>query len=115
MLEANLFCLFILKGLNDYLYDLQREQRQMLNISGQKKHQEENDTEESFSQNTKPNTYFMVSYSQKFECYIIKREFYLKYMLGFTNDKTRINSYLDELVCKFNFLFKINFNLKNFS
>ena len=87
----------ILKGLNDYLYDLQREQRQMLNISGQK-HLDESDGEDSFSTNSKPNNYFLVSYSQKSECYIIKREFYLKHMLGFTNDKSRINSYLDELV-----------------
>ena len=46
----------------------------------------------------RPNSYHLITSSKYAECYIVDKEIYLKYMLTFTSDKTRVNKYLDDLV-----------------
>jgi hypothetical protein len=47
---------------------------------------------------TESNIYYLISNSKQCESYLIKRDSYLKHMFEFTNDKTKVNQYMDELV-----------------
>ena len=107
-----------IKGLNDYLYDIQREREQMLDGAQKQSwnfdlNDDLNDLNKNINNNTRkgddlfddpfpkgidPNVYYLVNSSQMLECYVINREAYLKNMFAFTTDKSLINKYLDQLV-----------------
>lgn len=105
------------KGLNDYLYDEQREREKVLEVknnyqeagsSDDDDDEEEeanrpNNQQDPFGEETQPkkfNKYDLIANSRHVQLYVIDKEAYLKNMLTFTSDKSVANKYLEKLVVK---------------
>lgn len=54
--------------------------------------------------------YYFISNSRQLDCYVIDKEYYLKYMQTFTEDKNIISKYLQSLVI--NPIIKLVLNFK---
>jgi hypothetical protein len=112
------------KGLNDYLFDEQREKEKVLDVKSNYQEagtsdEEENEANEENNdmiddnekhsstggtEHHKPavpkrfNKYDLITNSNNVELYAIDKESYLKSMLTFTSDKSLANKYLEQLV-----------------
>lgn len=98
-----------MKGLNDYLFDEQREKEKVMDVRSNYRHAGDSSNEEDHTENNendpaeeiapkKFNKYDLIANSRNLELYVIDKEAYLKNMLTFTSDKSIANKYLDELV-----------------
>ena len=101
-------------GLSDFLFDDTQNDKDSTDTSNSNSSKNQNmsddedinangDNDDAESINSKELSqnllnYYFISNSRQLDCYVIDKEYYLKYMQTFTEDKNIISKYLQSLV-----------------